>query len=51
MSDFKRLWKETEEFVHSHEKDIAKKYREAIKRRVGNSTMKVKERDEKSRIE
>jgi len=26
MSDFKRLRKETEEFVHLHEKEIAKKY-------------------------
>jgi hypothetical protein len=26
MSDLKRLWKETEGFVHSHEKEIAKKY-------------------------
>ena len=26
MSDFKRLWKETEGFVHSYEKEIAKKY-------------------------
>ena len=26
MSDLKRLWKETEEFVHSHEKEIAAKY-------------------------
>lgn len=26
MNELKRLWKETEEFVHSHEREIAKKY-------------------------
>ncbi len=26
MSGLKRLWKETEEFLHSHEKEIAEKY-------------------------
>lgn len=26
MSNLKELWKETEEFVHSHEKEIAEKY-------------------------
>lgn len=40
MSDFKQLLKETEEFVHLHEKEIAKKYihflREIAKHYISN---------------
>jgi hypothetical protein len=31
MSDLQKLWKETEEFVHSSEREIAKKYMHFLK--------------------